>query len=40
MNPKGIVATRIRLGQQDFRAAWSRYEARARRENGRGSILP
>ena len=38
--PKGTAATRLRLGQQDFKAAWGRYEARSRRESGRGSLLP
>ena len=35
--PKGTVATRLRLAQQDFTAAWRRYEARARRESGQAS---
>jgi hypothetical protein len=38
--PKGTADTRLRLAQEDFKAAFRRYEARARRETGRGSILP
>src|SRR5262249_47816125 len=38
--PKGTADTRLRLAQQDFEAAWSRYEARARRESGPGTVQP
>jgi RNA polymerase sigma factor (sigma-70 family) len=38
--PKGTADTRLRLAQQEFKAAFRRYEARCRREDGRGSILP
>jgi DNA-directed RNA polymerase specialized sigma24 family protein len=34
--PKGTADMRLRRARQDFKAAWSRYVARTRRESGQG----